>query len=293
MNSPNLAAAVHYKASRLTFKREVIEPLEPNQAFEVTTPEGVFRMTKAQFYEAFPGVVASASYLTGGLYNYARTPARARAFLIGPDASAGPPAASYMVPLLNGYEPLHRDGHPLSRTILDFWRWADSDLLSNALRGRLAEYLVAVDLGVDQSVRREWVAWDLVTADGVRVEVKSAAFVQGWAQKRSSIISFGVSRTRGWDPDTAEFGADTKRQADVYVFALLHETDRDRVDPLDVNHWRFFIVGSPDLDEHLGQQKTVGLSRLKALPHTEVPFGEIADGVRRIARSRSTDTRLP
>jgi hypothetical protein len=281
---------VRYEATRLTFKRDAIEPLQADEAFEVVTPEGVFRMTKAQFYEAFPGVIASTSYQTSGLYNYARTPAKARPFLLDAEPAGAPRSFSHIAPLLGGDEPFHQNASPLGRTILDFWRWADSDLLSNALRGRLAEYLVALDLGVDQAVRREWAAWDLVTAEGIRVEVKSAAFVQGWAQKRPSIIAFGVNRTRGWNPDTAEFGVDIKRQADVYVFALLNEPDRNRVDPLDVDHWRFFVVASNDLDEHLGEQKTIGISRLKGLPHSEVSFGEIAAAVRRITEGRSTGT---
>lgn len=39
--------AASYRSSRLCFKANVIEPLNPQDVFEVTTPTGIFRMTKA------------------------------------------------------------------------------------------------------------------------------------------------------------------------------------------------------------------------------------------------------
>ena len=56
------AAAVSYGYSRLCFKAAVIEPLSLETTFEVITPEGIFRMTKADFYKDFPNVVQSDSY---------------------------------------------------------------------------------------------------------------------------------------------------------------------------------------------------------------------------------------
>jgi hypothetical protein len=271
--------AARYPATRLTFKRDVIEPLSANDSFEVETPEGVFRLTKAEFYQSFPWVVASASYRDGGVYNYARTPVRARSFLSVTPATARP-APHQLAPMLSGGEPLHKDALPLDRTVRDFWRWAHSDLLSNALRGCLAEYLVAVALGVDTKPRREWVAWDLTSPEGIRVEVKSSAYVQSWFQRRLSTIAFGIGETTGWDPDTAESGKEKKRQADVYVFALLFRTERELVDPLDVDHWRFFVVSCADLNQHCAKQVDIRLSRVRALPHAEVPFEGLAEAIR-------------
>lgn len=70
-----------YEASRLTFKRDAIEPLPDMDAFRVDTPDGSFVMTKAEFYAEFPGVVASLSYQRG-LYNYSVTPQRAFAYIV-------------------------------------------------------------------------------------------------------------------------------------------------------------------------------------------------------------------
>ena len=51
-----------------------------------------------------------------------------------------------------GDEPIHKDGQPIGHTLLSFWQWYVSDILSNATRGVLAEYLVACDLGMTNFV---------------------------------------------------------------------------------------------------------------------------------------------
>ena len=72
-----------------------------------------------------------------------------------------------------GVEQLHQDGTGLGFNLLDFWRWSASDLVSNATRGILAEYLVARALEIpSDGIRDEWAAFDLLTASGLRIEVK-------------------------------------------------------------------------------------------------------------------------
>ncbi|MDZ4797719.1 MAG: hypothetical protein SGI92_06120 [Bryobacteraceae bacterium] len=58
-----------YRASRLTFKRDVIEPLGSEDVFEVITPHGTFRFTKSEFYADFPGIPLTASYREKGIYH--------------------------------------------------------------------------------------------------------------------------------------------------------------------------------------------------------------------------------
>ena len=59
-------------------------------------------------------------------------------------------------------------------TLKDFWKWSVSDLVSNATRGILAEFIVACAFGLDQDVRHEWDAYDLQTERGVKIEVSVA-----------------------------------------------------------------------------------------------------------------------
>lgn len=72
----------------------------------------------------------------------------------------------------DGHEAFTYDGRDLGANLRGFWSWACSDLLSNAMRGVLAEYIVGLALDcVDSGTRTEWDAADLRTATGLRVEV--------------------------------------------------------------------------------------------------------------------------
>lgn len=177
-----------------------------------------------------------------------------------------------------GREPLSLKG----ATALDFWIWSGSDVLGNTLRGVFAEYLVALDLGVADGVRCEWDRCDLRFGKA-SVEVKSAAYRQTWKQKRDSRIVFGIQPTVGWDPQTGEYDADRtpKRQADVYVFALLGEPGRADVDPLDVDQWAFSVVSTAKLNAQMGAQKTLSEAALRKLGPDVARFGQIADAIRR------------
>ena len=58
-----------------------------------------------------------------------------------------------------GSERFHDAGRELPFDLFGFRPWYCSDLVGNALRGVLAEYLVAGDLGVQQDgTRVEWTA---------------------------------------------------------------------------------------------------------------------------------------
>src|SRR5690606_38685474 len=83
----------------------------------------------------------------------------------------------------------------LDATVRDFWSFAMSDLLMNNVRGYLAEFLVARAVGAT-GTRVEWDAYDVLTPEGIRVEVKSAGFLQAWAQRRLSRIAFGTMKGR-------------------------------------------------------------------------------------------------
>ena len=48
-----------------------------------------------------------------------------------------------------GAEPFTAGETPLGFAVLDFWQWSNSNLVGNALRGHIAEFLVA-RAGVNQ-----------------------------------------------------------------------------------------------------------------------------------------------
>jgi hypothetical protein len=178
----------------------------------------------------------------------------------------------------SGNERLHDNGKDIGCDLLDFWQWSVSDLVSNSTRGVLAEFIVARALGIpDTGARDEWSEFDLETPDKVKIQVKSAAYVQSWAQKRLSTICFNVKASRGWDPERG-MQRDALRHADVYVFALLAVTDKEKVDPLDVSQWEFFAVPTRFLNERKRSQHSITLASLQAA-FERVRFCELARAV--------------
>lgn len=83
--------------------------------------------------------------------------------------------------------------------MLDFWRWTFSDLRTNIVRGVLAEYPVALAVGDPSPLRQAWDDFDVTTPSGIRVEVKSSAYLQSWRQRRLSQPSADLSASR-WAP---------------------------------------------------------------------------------------------
>jgi hypothetical protein len=164
-----------------------------------------------------------------------------------------------------GNEQFHLDGNPLGFDVLSFWQWSVSDLVSNVTRGRLAEFLVARALGVPTDVRDEWQAYDLKMPSGLKIEVKSAAYLQSWNQKKLSDIRFGVKKTREWNAETNTQSSEIKRQADIYVFALLHHKDKSTLDPLNVDQWVFYVLPTVILDEIEHSQRSITLKSLQKL----------------------------
>jgi hypothetical protein len=163
-------------------------------------------------------------------------------------------------------------------TLLDFWQWSGSDLVDNTYRGVLAEFLVAKALGIPtDGVRQSWTPYDLQTAEGVKIEVKSAALLQSWGQRELSSIQFVVPRRRGFDGITNQLEATPSRHADVYVFALLAHEDKNSVDPLQLEQWTFYVLAARRLDERQRSQHSITLRSLTALAGPAVDFWHIRD----------------
>lgn len=164
----------------------------------------------------------------------------------------------------------------------EFQAWAYDDLLTNTTRGLLAEYIVATALGIRDTKRVEWDQYDLeIDRLGKRVgiEVKSAAYVQTWEQTRISEISFSIRPAQGWDARTNTYADSAKRSAAVYVFCLLEGEDRERIDPLDVAQWTFYVLSTSELDRQVPTQKTIRLARLKDLGAHPCTYDELKTAI--------------
>ena len=184
----------------------------------------------------------------------------------------------------NGAEPFHVQGEQLGFDLLSFWQWSYSDIVSNATRGVLAEYIVAKAIGIaDVSVREEWAAYDLETKSGIKIEVKSAAYIQSWWQSRLSTISFSVKKTLSWDKLTNKQSDIPKRDADVYVFALLAQTDQKTLDPMDIAQWEFYVLPTKTLDDRKRSQHSITLPSLRKLTQS-VEYSELMSIIEECSR---------
>ena len=164
----------------------------------------------------------------------------------------------------------------------EFHAWAYDDLLTNTTRGVLAEYIVATALGVHDTRRLEWDKHDLCVGD-IGVEVKSAAYVQSWVQARPSVISFDIRPVKGWDARTNTYAASAERSADVYVFCLLNGTERERIEPLDVAQWTFYVLPTSVINQKALTQKTIRLRPLIALNPRECVYADLDPVIRAAA----------
>ena len=168
-------------------------------------------------------------------------------------------------------------------TVLNYWRWANSDLVGNVSRGILAEYLVALAVQATDEPRDPWAAFDVVTPSGITIEVKSAAYIQAWDQRALSRISFLTRATE--DPIlTPGVTPVVSRRSQVWVFALLHHSEQETLNPLDVSQWTFWVVPTPWLNARERSQHSITLTSLKSSPYgVPVDFDHLAKAIAQVA----------
>lgn len=166
---------------------------------------------------------------------------------------------------LTGDEHFTSDGIPINRLLNDFWSWQSSDLLSNSTRGALAEYIVATAIGADTEQARDvWSDHD-IAYKGLNIEVKSSSFLQSKEKNNHSRIVFTIYKSR---PSTASLwdNDDISRHSDMYVFCAFACKDREIANPMCLEQWDFLVLPTTDLDNTVGNQKSISLSSLSSLP---------------------------
>ncbi|HLG28491.1 MAG TPA: hypothetical protein VI423_11985 [Paenisporosarcina sp.] len=168
--------------------------------------------------------------------------------------------------LKTGHERLTFNEQTMKFSLLDFWRWSVSDILSNATRGRFAEFIVATATNIEiTKCRDEWSAFDLETPKGIKLEIKSAAYLQSWFQRTLSKISFSTKAALYWDSISNKQSVTASRHADVYVFCLLHHDNKQTVDPLNLDHWEFYVLATRQLNDYKRSQDSITLKSLQLL----------------------------
>ncbi len=161
------------------------------------------------------------------------------------------------------------------RTIVDFWQWAYSDLMQNIERGVLAEYIVAVLLGVNGETRIPWTAYDLKLSNGKTVEVKTMSRLQAWYQKRLSNPRVVIKPTRKWDPETNIMEEEAKLNSDIYVICFFKAEIHDTADPLNLDQWEFYAFSQEQIVELLRERRSISLKFLERRGITPVAAYEL------------------
>lgn len=165
-----------------------------------------------------------------------------------------------------------------SKRLKDFWAWNSSDLLNNTLRGAFAEYIVAMALGIEFTYAREdWSEYDLISNDGIKVEVKCSAYLQSWEQNKLSEIRFGCGPSQAFS--NQRYDGVSIRHSDVYVFCVFTAKDIKIADVLNLDQWIFYILSTQVLNEKLGLQKTLSLNSLLKLNPIKAHFHEIENAI--------------
>jgi len=181
-----------------------------------------------------------------------------------------------------GKESFLLNGEKLPFDVLSFWKWSSSELLGNALRGVLAEFIIASALGITEKPREEWDTYDLITPTGLKIEVKSTSYLQSWEQSKLSKIIFGIRATQ----ITQTNGGEKIRRSDVYIFCVLSHQDKHTIDPLDLSQWDFYILETVILNEQVEMQKTITLSSLLRLNPVKVKYDGLKNAINKIGANR-------
>ena len=181
-----------------------------------------------------------------------------------------------------GSEHFWSDGTGLDLTLLDFWRWSDSDLLAAPTRARLAEFVVATLLGSRTARPRLDRSPDILTADGIAVRVKSASAVTPDGRRDLARVHFSPLPWRA--PRRILSVPALVPRSRAHVFVVVGDAEPADVNPLDLDQWRFYVPSTPRIEERMKKQRALTLAVLAELSGGAVAPAGLAEAVRLAAR---------
>lgn len=191
--------------------------------------------------------------------------------------------------MYNGDEKIIRNGKYMQYTMLDFWKWAYSNIRYNMQRGTFADFLVRCaledgGLATRTEIGTGFEPYDLEgpiipsTGNPSRIEVKSAAILQAWGP--SSRIAFSIAPARVQENGDIKHNSPQQRNNDLYVFAYYKATDSS-ANILDLYWWKFYVLPTYKINEdaRLSKQKTISLKSVVAMCK-ELSFDELYDEIK-------------
>ena len=123
-------------------------------------------------------------------------------------------------------------------------------------------------------------AYDLLSPDGIRVEVKSSAYIQSWESEHPARISFRIAPAKSLD-SSGNYSADSQycRHSDVYVFCVWTAMSREQ-NILDLSLWDFYVIATKILDQKVPNQKTITFQSLLSLQPRKVDYFGLYEAIR-------------
>lgn len=164
--------------------------------------------------------------------------------------------------ILTGDEPITSGGKPAGFTVLDFWRFQHSNVWD--AQEEIAEFIVAKALGQDLPCNKNgWTLWD-IDYRGRRIEVKESGYYHSWRTdgKVSPVRTFGITKAY---TDYKDSSSAFERQNDAYVFCLNTGFTKEESDPLELDHWRFWVVPTATINRHCGDNRSISLGRIRTI----------------------------
>jgi len=164
--------------------------------------------------------------------------------------------------LLNGDEPFTLNDTPQSFNVRDFWRFEFSNLWDN--QGYMGEFIVAMALGQKEPENCcGWTLYDM-KYKGRRIEVKTTAYYQPFRGdgKVSNTRVFSIRKTHEVDYDET---TPLVRNNDIYIFCLIIGKTKVEADPRKLEHWRFWVVPTTDINKECGNNQSINLNKVKKM----------------------------
>jgi hypothetical protein len=115
--------------------------------------------------------------------------------------------------------------------------------------------------------------------------VKSAGYLQSWAQKKLSTITFQTPKRRAWSREDNILKKRPARQADVYILALHAHMDKSTINPLNLDQWRFYVLSTKILNARTRSQHSITLKTLEKLQGKAYKFDQLAKTVKKLIRN--------
>lgn len=178
----------------------------------------------------------------------------------------------------NATDHFSANGKEIDMVLSDFWKWAYSDLSNSSNRSVLAKYIVASALEITgakiRPARPMERLYDLLTRNGVKVDVRAAAYIDSSDADSPDCISFCVS-------PAGALGGDGKRKqsSDAYVFCI-YKGISDSDSPLNLDLWEFFVLPAKKLENKKAGLKTITLPSLMNLHPLACDYYGINDAIK-------------